>query len=351
MPMVSARKLVLGRKKKLPEEIQLRFLRRMNRFLKNGYSLQDALEAAAWDKDLKKISSYFLERLTQGAQLDIIFEESGFHPSITAFIYFVNANANLSDALEKCTNMMEHRFEQSKKFKTTIRYPLLLLFVFTMILLFINQQILPAFEPLLRGSPEALAIVVLLKGILDFFELAAVTSCILFLILSFAWRIGKQKIPVEDQLRIFRRIPIYKSYLKIQTSFQFAAHFSSLLTAGLTLKEILHEITKQTRLPVLSYYAQLLTDNLAHGYHISYSLDELPFIESQLAAIFQKDTNKAMLEKDLSLYSDLLLEEMQRLIVQTIYFIQPVFYLVLGLFIIFIYLSLMWPMFQLINTF
>lgn len=351
MLMASFLKRLFKRKKKLPEELQLRFLKRMHRFLSNGYPLQDTLEAIAWDKDLQPLSNSFLERLKQGLKLDDIFERSGFHPSIHAFLSFVHANSNLIDAIGKCTEITEQRFKNMKKFKVTIRYPFMLLILFSIILFFINHQILPSFQSLLQSSTQALTTVTILKLLLDLFQFIVLILALLILTLYFTWKKVRKNIPIEEQLKFLRRIPIYYRYLRIQTSFQFATHFSSLLKAGLSLKEILYELEQQQRLPILSYYAQLLTNNLKRGFHISYFLEELPFIENQLAAIFQKNANIKMLEKDLTLYSDLLLEEMERIIIQTITFIQPIFYIVLGVFIIFIYISLMWPMFQLINTF
>jgi competence protein ComGB len=165
------------------------------------------------------------------------------------------------------------------------------------------------------------------------------------------WFFIKRKIPIDQQLKILYRIPIYRYFLRLQTSFQFAAHFGSLLKAGLSLKQILYELTVQQRLPILSFYAKLLTIDLNRGFHLSSQLAELPLIEKQLENIFQKNTDMKLLEKDLSLYSEILLEELQRKIISAIMLIQPIFYIVLGIFIVFIYLSLMLPMFQLINSF
>jgi competence protein ComGB len=351
MRMALSLKRLVRRENKLPEEIQLRFLNQLHRFLSNGYPLQQSLEALAWDKDLAHLASYFLTQLKQGEKLDVIFKQTGFHSTIYTFLYFVHANSNLINAIEKCTEIVEQRFKNTKKFRSTIRYPFLLLVIFMVMLIFINQEILPAFQLLLQSSEEALVTVTILKVLLDLIQYSLFISVFLSILFAMIWRRIREKIPIEEQIKFLKKIPIYHRYLTVQTSFQFATHFTSLLQAGLSLKEILQELKKQDHLPIISHYADLLTSNLERGFHISYCLEELYFIEKQLAVIFQKNANITILKKDLTLYSELLLEEMQRIIIRTLTVIQPIFYVVIGGFIIFIYFVLMWPMFQLINTF
>ncbi|MCM3738745.1 type II secretion system F family protein [Oceanobacillus luteolus] len=351
MRMVSSLKFMTKKRDMLPEEIQMRFLKRLEHFISNGYALQDALEAIAWDKDLADISSHFLFRLKEGERLELIFEETKFHSSVSAFLSFIHSNSNLREAIKKCIEVMEQRFNTMKKLKLIIRYPLMLLFFFSLILFFINYHVLPAFQSLFLTSSQALTTITVVKWIMDFLQFSLIFCSILLLALTILWNYYSKKMPIEEQVKVTQRVPLYRHYLRIQTSFQFATHFSSLLKAGLSLKEILYELSNQQRLPIISYYATLLINNLEHGFHISNLLREFPLIEEQLAIIFQKNATTDVLERDLTLYSDMLLEEMERMTIKIITVIQPIFYIILGIFIIFIYLSLMWPMFQLMNTF
>src|SRR5690606_10481445 len=109
MRMVSSLKFMTKKRDMLPEEIQMRFLKRLEHFISNGYALQDALEAMAWDKDLADISSHFLFRLKEGERLELIFEETKFHSSVSAFLSFIHSNSNLREAIKKCIEVMEDR--------------------------------------------------------------------------------------------------------------------------------------------------------------------------------------------------------------------------------------------------
>lgn len=347
----SVKQLISKRQNKLSEKIQLQFLKRLHRLLSNGYPLLDALEAVAWDKELTSLANHFIQSLKAGERFDKVFDETGFHSQISSFMYFTRANSNLVGSMKKCIDMFEHRMKNTKKFKQIIQYPLILLLIFSIVIFFINHHVLPAFHSLLQSSSGAQQTITALIFIMDFMQFLVILIIAGFIIIMMIWKSLKKSIAIDKQLKIFNRIPIYRNFLRLQNSFQFAIHFSSLLKAGLSLKQILQELSNQSKLPITAFYAQLLTNDLQRGFHMSSLLSELVFIEKQLAIIFQKNTDNHALEKDLSLYSEMLMENIQQTVVKAITFIQPVFYIVLAIFIVFIYISLMWPMFQLINTF
>lgn len=336
--------------KKLSDELQIRFLNRLKQFLLNGYSLQHALEAISWDKELAATSNLFLDKLQRGHKLDDIFSEAGFHPSVSSFLCFVQPNSNLLEAITKCTDMMEQRFNQIKRFKLILRYPIILLILFIFILFFINHHVLPSFQSLFSGSKSSLYGISLLIQFMELFQFLILIFFLLLLLILLLWRQFKKRLPIEEQLKIIQHIPILSRYIRLKTSFQFAMNFSMLLKTGLPLKEILSELAYQDKLPIISHYAVLLEGNLNRGVHFGMLLEELFFIENELGAIFQKNATVDMLERDLSLYSDLLLENLQRMIFRVISWIQPTVYIFLGIFIIFIYLSLMWPMLEMLKS-
>lgn len=351
MPMASSMKQIFKkRQSKLPDQLQLRFIKRLHRLLNNGYPLLEALEVIMWDKELEKLASRFILSLKEGKPLDEVFEENKFHPTIYSFLYFIRANSNLSESMQRCIEMFEQRSKNTQKFKQILRYPLILLFIFSITIYFINQQVLPAFHSLLQSSTEAQQTIMLFIFIMDLLQFILIIIAIGGITCLLGWRYLKKRIPMDKQLKLLNQLPIYRRFIRLQTSFQFATHFSSLLKAGLSLKQILHELTKQQRLPIINFYADLLTNDLNRGFHLNALLSELPFIEKQLANIFQKNSDISALEKDLNLYSEILMEEIQRKIISAITFIQPIFYVFLAIFIVLIYVSLMWPMFQLIHS-
>ncbi|MEC5422265.1 competence type IV pilus assembly protein ComGB [Virgibacillus sp. C22-A2] len=344
------KRFITNHKPSLNNELQLRFLQRLQRLLSKGYTLLAALEVIGWDKQMTLIAAAITESLKKGHTIDEAFEAVSFHQSITTYLYFIRSNGDVPGSIRKCIEMYEHRMKYTQKFQQFARYPLILLFVFSILLYFIKQSVLPSFVDLFHTSAEASFTVTVSMMIIDILVFLVIVMFILLCLGVFIWRIIKEKISIEKQIKFYNTIPVYRHFLKLQISFLFATHFSSLLKTGMPFKEILLHISRQNKIPVISHYSKKMTEELTKGFQITSLLSQFSLLENQLTAIFQKNADVEALEKDLSIYAELLTEEMQRKIIKAITLIQPIFFLILASFIIFVYVTLMWPMFQLIKT-
>ncbi|TMN20956.1 type II secretion system F family protein [Lentibacillus cibarius] len=338
-------------KRKAPsKELQLRFLHRLARLLKNGYALIRALEIIQWDKQLKLLATSVISSLKSGSPFDEALEYARFSPVVTSYLYLVRNNGDMVTNLEKCITMFEQRFVYMKKFQETARYPLILLIVFTFLLYFIKQSILPTFLDFFQGAPETVSTFMLAITLIDTIGYFFIGFLFILGLGFVIWHLNKSKIDIDKQIRLYTLIPIYRQYKQMQISFLFAIHISSLLKSGLSIREVLINMSKQKKQPILAHYASLLTNELSHGIYVTNLLANLPLIDKQLSIIFQKHSDVQALEKDLTVYSELQTEETHRKIMKTITYIQPIFFVILGGMIVTIYISLMWPMFQLIKT-
>ncbi|RDW19189.1 chromosome partitioning protein ParA [Oceanobacillus arenosus] len=344
------RKPFIKRKKKLPGEIQLRFLKRLQRLLENGYPLLEAMETLKWDKNLLPVATQIIESLKDGMTIDQAFERAMFHQSITSYLYFVQANGDLLGSIGKCIEMFEQRMNYTKKFQQMARYPIILFIIFSLLLYFIKQSVLPSFMEMFQTNSNASSMLVLSIFLIDLFMTGFIVIGLVIMIAIPSWHLIKHRISIEQQIKIYQSIPIYRGYMKTQTSYFFAVHFSSLLKTGMSFKEILQHMANQRKIPIITHYANLIKEELSRGLHITYLLTQFTLLEEQLVSIFQKNADVNALEKDLSVYGDLLMEEIEDRIMKSITFLQPVFFILLALFIVFIYVTLMWPMFELINT-
>ncbi|GAQ19819.1 type IV pilin biogenesis protein [Oceanobacillus picturae] len=101
---------------------------------------------------------------------------------------------------------------------------------------------------------------------------------------------------------------------------------------------------------IISFYASYLKEELSKGYTMSSLLASLPFLDKKLSSLFNQDASSMHLTKDLDMFTEVLTEEVKRRALRLVTYIQPVFFLVLAGFIIFIYITIMWPMYELIKT-
>lgn len=342
--------LTIRRNKLLPQEIQLRFLKQLARLLENGYSIIDALEVIKWDKQLISIASEMIESLKHGETVDQAFQYAKFHHTITTYLYFVKDNGNVLSSIKKSAEMYENRLKYTKKFQDMIRYPLILLVIFSILLYFINEWVLPSFLDLFHSNPDASSIILFSMMFIDYLGKVFLVLSVILFIFIIIWHVNKQKFSIETQIKLYSAIPIYRKYLSLQISFQFAVHLSTQLKTGMSIKEILSNMSQQKKLPIIAYYSSLMTTELSNGFPITILLSQLALFEKQLTIIFQKNTDNLALERDLVAYADMLTEELHRKIMKAITLIQPIFFILVGCFVIFIYLTLMWPMMQMIRT-
>ena len=332
------------------KELQLRFLHRLSRLLNKGYPIIEALDIIQWDRQLKPIASSVITLLKSGHHLDEALEHKHFNQVITTYLYFVRNNGDIRTSLEKCITMFEQRLVYMKKFQETARYPAILLVVFAVLLYFVKQTVLPSFIDLFQNSPESAPTLMLTMGFIDFMIQFVMILALILGIGFLVWRLNEKKLSIDRRIRFYNLLPVYRQYKKMEISFLFAAHMSSLLTTGLSIKKILVNMSQQKKQPILAYYASLLTAELSRGIYITNLLANLPLIDKQISAIFQKNADTDALEKDLSIYAEIQTEEIHRKIMKAITYIQPIFFSILASLIVFIYVALMWPMFQLIET-
>ncbi|MCJ0930875.1 type II secretion system F family protein [Virgibacillus halodenitrificans] len=338
------------KKDKLAPALQLNFIRRLHRLLLNGYTLLDGLKIIKWDTQLSTAADNISLSLQNGCTIDEAFEKAHFHPIVVDYMSFVKSNGDLEGSIGKCVDMFSDRLKYTRKLSQMIRYPLILLTIFSLLLIFIKQSVLPSFIDIFQTSEEASSTVVISMITIEVFFTIAVLLLIILIIVVIFWQFTRHKFSIENRIALYSRLPFYRTILKLQTSFQFATHFQTLLKAGMNYKDILLQMKQQKKQPIIAYYSDLLIDELSRGFYISSLLSQFSFLDKQLVAIFQKNNDSLELEKELSLYAEWLSESIQTKLMKSITYFQPLFFIIVACFIIFIYIILMWPMFQLITT-
>lgn len=345
---LSLRKHFWKQKMKANEELQLKFLKRLSRLLGNGYPILTALEKLKWDNQLTTLAKQIIISLKNGDAIHSAFEQANFHESITSFLYFVHANNDLDGSLKKAINMFEQRLKNRKKFKQIIRYPILLVFIFSILLYFVKEFVLPGFLDIFTEESNLTVKYTII--IIDTLTNITVITIILFVVISISWLLIQQNVSIQKQIQLYKKIPIYRNYVMMQTSYFFATHFGSLLKTGMSYREMLKHMENQQKLPIIAHYAKLITNDLSRGVHFSYSVSQLDLLDKRLISIFNQDGDVDALESDLSIYAEMLMEDIEEKTLRLMTWLQPLILILIGGFIIFLYISLMWPMFQLIKT-
>lgn len=336
--------------KNLDLNVQVSLLEKLSKLLDNGYTIIQALSVMEWDEKIAEVCRTIAANLKDGLPIDEAFRKAHFAEEVTVYLYFARSSGNLTSVLNQCSDMMKNRVASRKKFKQTTRYPTFLLFIGVILLWFVKQSVYPAFYDLFSSSGNVSPILTYSILAIDLLFLFFQVLLILLLMGIPGSILLKHFTSIEFQIKFYRKIPIYRIYMKKRITFLFSLHLSTLFHAGFSQKEAFQTIAIQHNPPILSYYANHILEELEYGVPLRTIFPTLYFLETELQTIFQKNASISWIEKDLSTYASFLIEQMQEQIKKVAMIIQPAVFCLLGLLIVFIYLSIMLPMFQLINS-
>lgn len=336
-------------KSSLSLQEQRLFLNRLNVLFKQHYPLLEALSALKWNSKWKLLIDQMITQLKEGQRFDEVLANLNFDKKIVSFLFFSMVNGNMTEAIQISIHLIDQQLLLFKKFQKVIRYPLLLFLSLGCLLYFIYTQVYPAFLQLfLSTSYHSSITLIAMYSIEKIFIIFFILFLVMFFLLLI-WTLTKHKYSITKKIYIYQKLPIARYYIRSYFTFLFAIHLSALLKSGLSLKDSIKIIQNQKQQPILSYYSGFLLRELTAGRSIA---DAIPFcrlFKTDLATLFQKHSNTTLLKKDLTMYGHYLLDDIQTRLVKSITLVQPILFIFIAFSIIFIYLSILIPMFQLIQ--
>lgn len=336
---------------KMPIQFQVLLIKRLARLLAHGYSLQNALTLMSYDPHQGKMAFTIKHFLKDGTSLSEAFKALNFSSYIVSFIYFSNASGQLDQRLKQCAFILEQQEVNRKKIQKVIRYPLILFSILIFLLIFIKIALIPNFSQLYHSMQTGVnetRPAVLMWSITVLNNTVSIISITVFIILagSLSWMILRYRLDIKKKVNLYKFIPIYRNFKSLSTTVSFSLHFSSLLDAGLTIKQSLQIIKSQPYLPILSFYSQSIIQALEKGVMLPEALNDLPLIKKEVASIVRRGIDEGDIEQDLKLYADLLIESFHERINQLISLVQPLFLIIFGVLIVILYLSILLPVMQ-----
>ncbi|SHN12088.1 type II secretion system F family protein [Gracilibacillus kekensis] len=337
-------------KEKLSLTDQYRILYRFEQLLKNGYNLNDVLEILKWEKHLRPLLQKMEELLYRGETFVNTLEKTHFNQEVIDFLKIAVHHGNLTYGLQQCCQLLQQRIQFASKLKKLSRYPLFLFLFFFIILYFMKTTIFPSFTQLLGTNQDVTSVFHTAEFVINIVFYGTIGSVIAGLLLIISTVLFKNFLSIEAKIKLFLCIPIYNRYSKMRTTYLLTTHLASLFQSGLTMKDSLQVIKSDQHQTIINHYGMLISDHLAQGYSYATILPQCQLLEDELTKIMIKDRNQTQMQKELKLYSDHLIQQIEMYLKKWITLLQPILLSVLALFVVFVYLSLMLPMFDYIQT-
>ncbi|MFG6148535.1 competence type IV pilus assembly protein ComGB [Halobacillus sp. B23F22_1] len=329
----------------LPLKKQITFLNRLCKLLTKGYPLLKALKMTSWDDNYKKITQDIIDELNVGNPLDEAFKKANFSKQVSSFLYFARIHKDLPSMFRQCAEILQLHHDSKKKLQEAIRYPIILLIFLTIAFTVIKQTILPSFSTLFATNTIQPWSLTILK--LTDLAISSMGFIVIFVIgLSIVFYLTNQKLTTFHRLLMYEKTPLVRSYKMFTLTFLFSTHLSSLLKAGLPLKEALQVISHQTKYLELAAYGKRIENLLQEGQTLAASVHSCTLFRPELTSIFHHTNDLETLESELQMLSELLIEQLKEKMLKIVQYIQPVFFIGVACIVVLIYASIMLPLYQ-----
>ncbi|MED4400919.1 competence type IV pilus assembly protein ComGB [Metabacillus fastidiosus] len=331
---------------------QANFLKRLSDLLERGYTLNEGLTFLQLNETGTRKEELFIciQRLAKGDSLRAALTELQFHRDVLSYLYFAEQHGDLQFALKESSGMLMKKMIQMDKLMKLLRYPIFLLFTIIIILSIVNTVIMPQFQQLFGTmNIEPSFFSVFLLTVFDLFKWLFFILLFFILCLGLYYFFDFKKKQADDQMSILLNIPIFNKLLRMFNSYFFAVQLSNLLRGGLSIFESLTIFKKQNMLPFFKMEAAFIIEQLRKGERLESIMEENHFYERELGHVILHGQANGQLARELYTYSQFIIDQLEAKILKMITVIQPTIYILVGLVILFVYLSMLLPMYEMIE--
>lgn len=331
---------------------QAQFIQRLSVLMQEGYLFPQAISMLLPHHiDVhEEIQQQIDEKLRQGEGVTSILETLQLAKHHLVAIKVAENNGHLLEVLKGVAMQMIVGEQTKKKLIKLLVYPVMLI-LFLLLLFFVFRTIfLPNIERMVssRSIEGEKTIVALSKLLLHVPDLVMVTASIVIVSLLVLHFYLKRQ-PIPRRLSILLKIPLFKIYIRLSWTRQFAAYLGSLLHSGFSLQASLQILEEQSFQPFLQHLSLRIKERVIFGESLTQAVQMMSFFHKDFATFVEHGEQSGYLGKELTLYSELLLEKQEQLLQKVLAFTQPSFFIVIAICILAAYVSLLLPIYHMID--
>ncbi|MGJ5711858.1 competence type IV pilus assembly protein ComGB [Staphylococcus auricularis] len=300
------------RKRVLSSASQIALLRRLSDLLAHGFTLTEAFSFLLTQIDLRHASQNqtIIDALKSGASCHQVLKLLNYPRTVIMLIYFAELFSQLQESIPHAINFMTRHLKAKRSLIKTIQYPIVLITIFLVMLIVLNQTIIPEFQNLYETMDVKLSP---LQHYLTQFIVhlpSAIFFILLFLLLIiYVLRWHYKKLPPSQKITFAKRLPLIASYYKFFKTYRHASEFALFYNNGVTLSHIVHIYGSQTEDSYLTYLASQIKFGTEQGLQLSDILKEVGCFQPELLSFIEQGEKKRKLDVELQLYSAIVIEQ------------------------------------------
>ncbi|KGG81450.1 type II secretion system protein F [Caloranaerobacter azorensis H53214] len=333
------------------------FCRQFYTMLNSGVTIVNCLEVLknqTENKKLKKTLGQVFESVQKGMTLsESLKEHKDVFPEL--LINMVEAgevSGNLDTIMDRMAVHYEKENKINNKIKNAMIYPIILSIVAIIVVVFLLTVVMPTFVSMFQQSGAALPVPTrVLLGISNIIKSYwyLIITLIMILIYLFkkyyATEKGKAYI---DKLKL--KIPVLNKLIRKITTSRFTRTLSTLLSSGVPLIRALEIVSKVVGNRVVEEGLNVVKDEVRRGLDLASPIEKLELFPPMVVSMIRIGEESGSLDEILDKTANFYDEEVEDSLHRLTSLIEPLMIIIMALIIGFIVISMVLPMFDMINT-
>lgn len=329
------------------------FLLRLGTLMEQGYTLSEGIGFLKYHQkpQVREIIDGLSQKLREGEPFHEVLAMAGFSGDVLGYLYFSEQHGDLAFALKEGGEMLQRREGFKGRFQKLVRYPLFLLWLAVMLVIFMMNFLFPQFRSLYRSLDLDFPWFTRLFLELISMAPAILTVCLALAGAAFLYYILRfRRLSPHKQVFLLMHIPLLHSFLPIVITQYFTIQLSCLLKGGLSIRESLTIFEKQDHLVFFQQEAVQMKGFLRNGERFEDILKHKSFYAKELSEVVAHGQTNGNLAKELFHYSELLLELLESKVTRWISMLQPALFGCIGTVVLGMFVSMLLPIFNLMNA-
>ena len=339
-----------GIKRKVKEEAE--FFNRLSTLMQEGYLFADSISILLPHhvEAFEDVQQLVNDKLRQGAGVIGVLEILQLSSPYLVTIAIAEKNGHMIEALQGVAKQMAQAEATKKKLQKLLVYPVALLIFLLLLFLLFRKYFLPNIEEMVasRGAGSGESSIALSNMLLHVPDALVIMGILMTcIVIFFKFLVNRRH--VSKQLAVLLKIPLLRRYKKISMTKDFAKHLGNLLQSGFSLQASLQILEEQQLQPFVQYFSSLVKDRVIYGDTLAQAVTWMSIWQKDFPTFVEHGERSGYLGKELMLYSELLEEKQEQFLHKMIALVQPTFFIIIALCIVAAYLSLLLPIYNMID--
>lgn len=327
-------------------------LNRIAILLEEGYTFAHSIDMLLpyHVKDYTSVQQEVKSILHNGGSVTQVLLHLGLDKQYLVSVELAEVSGRLNETIQVVAKQLTFQQQAKSKLIKVLAYPLLLFSFLLCLFLAFRTYFLPNMSSVLSSRVND-APMTSMEWSTFFLHVPdmIVFVCSFIAIALFFFVLYVKKKRVDLQLNLLFRIPYVSLAWRLILTRQFSRNLGNLLLAGLSLQQAFEHLKLQEHQQQLAYIAQVLQQRIVFGDSLAHAVKAVGYFYPKFEHFIAHGEASGLLGRELILYCELLDEKLERWIGKLLAIIQPLLFVVIALCVIAAYLSILLPMYDVID--